>query len=74
MKQAGLCFLTSKLDYFKTAVSLASVGLRKPFSLLVSIIPHIIVLGAFGGFVLWNNGVVLGKSDLLYFTETECPN
>ncbi|KAJ5816229.1 Glycosyltransferase ALG10 [Penicillium robsamsonii] len=50
-------------DYFKTAISLATVGLRQPFSLLVSLIPHIIVLAAFGAFVLWNNGVVLGHKE-----------
>jgi hypothetical protein len=37
--------------YPKTAISLATVGLKKPFSLLVSLIPHIIVLAAFGAFV-----------------------
>ncbi|KAJ6136818.1 CAZyme family GT59 [Penicillium chrysogenum] len=50
-------------DYLKTAISLATVGLKKPFSLLVSLIPHIIVLAAFGAFVLWNNGVVLGHKE-----------
>ncbi|KAJ5780328.1 CAZyme family GT59 [Penicillium paradoxum] len=50
-------------DYFKTAVSLATIGLQKPFSLLVSLIPHIIVLAAFGAFVLWNDGVVLGHKE-----------
>ncbi|KAJ5968003.1 hypothetical protein N7501_004251 [Penicillium viridicatum] len=50
-------------DYLKTAISLATVGLRRPFSLLVSLIPHIIVLAAFGAFVLWNNGVVLGHKE-----------
>lgn len=50
------------VDYFKTAVSFAAVALRNPFSVVASIIPHIMVLGAFGAFVLWNNGVVLGKT------------
>ncbi|KAJ5970481.1 Glycosyltransferase ALG10 [Penicillium vulpinum] len=50
-------------DYLKTAVSLATVGLKQPFSLLVSLIPHMIVLGAFGAFVIWNNGVVLGHKE-----------
>jgi hypothetical protein len=36
-------------DYPKTAISLATVGLKKPFSLLVSLIPHIIVLAALYG-------------------------
>ncbi|KAF9252482.1 CAZyme family GT59 [Penicillium roqueforti] len=50
-------------DYLKTAVSLATVSLKQPFSLLVSVIPHIIVLAAFGAFVVWNNGVVLGHKE-----------
>ncbi|KAJ5465444.1 CAZyme family GT59 [Penicillium desertorum] len=50
-------------DYLKTAISLATVGLKQSFSLLVSLIPHIIVLAAFGAFVLWNNGVVLGHKE-----------
>lgn len=48
-------------DYIKTAISLAAVALRRPFSLLASLVPHLVVLGAFGAFVLWNNGVVLGQ-------------
>lgn len=63
--------LTQHLDYLKTAISLATVGLRRPFSLLVSLIPHIIVLAAFGAFVLWNNGVVLGKNDLCYYIKCD---
>lgn len=63
--------LTQHLDYLKTAISLATVGLRQPFSLLVSLIPHIVVLAAFGAFVLWNNGVVLGKSDLCYYIKCD---
>lgn len=48
-------------DYFKTAVSLATTGLANITPVLISVIPHITILAAFGGFVLWNNGVVLGK-------------
>lgn len=50
------------VDYFKTGASFAVVALRNPFSVVASIIPHIMILGAFGAFVLWNNGVVLGKT------------
>lgn len=53
--------LTSQSDYIKTAISLAAVALRRPFSLLAPLVPHLVVLGAFGAFVLWNNGVVLGQ-------------
>jgi alpha-1,2-glucosyltransferase len=55
--------LTRELDYVKTAISLATVGLKKPFPILASLVPHFIVLGAFGAFVLWNNGVVLGHKE-----------
>ncbi|KAJ5565741.1 Glycosyltransferase ALG10 [Penicillium sp. DV-2018c] len=50
-------------DYYKTAISYAAVGLRNPFAILVSLIPYLVVLGAFGAFVLWNNGVVLGHKE-----------
>lgn len=49
-------------DYVKTAISFASVALRNPFSVVASIFPHIMILAAFSAFVLWNNGVVLGKT------------
>ena len=49
------------LDYFKTSLSLFTTGLKNFFPILVSVIPHLIILAAFGGFVLWNGGVVLGK-------------
>jgi alpha-1,2-glucosyltransferase len=29
---------------------------------ILSVLPYLVILAAFGGFVLWNNGVVLGKS------------
>ncbi|KAJ5172699.1 Dol-P-Glc:Glc(2)Man(9)GlcNAc(2)-PP-Dol alpha-1-2-glucosyltransferase [Penicillium capsulatum] len=38
-------------------------SLRNPVSTVVSVIPHVIILGAFGTFVLWNNGVVLGHKE-----------
>lgn len=59
----GVCYgiLIKNIDYFKTAVSLFTTGLRNISPVLASVIPHITILAAFGGFVLWNNGVVLGK-------------
>lgn len=50
------------VDYFKASVSLATTALNNFPRVLVSIVPHILILVAFGGFILWNNGVVLGKS------------
>lgn len=42
-------------------MSIATTGVKNIFPLLASVVPHLIILGAFGGFVLWNNGVVMGK-------------
>lgn len=53
--------MSSDADYFKAAVSFAATSLKNPFSVVASVIPHIMILGAFGAFVSWNNGVVLGK-------------
>ncbi|KAI9934727.1 glucosyltransferase [Aspergillus wentii] len=50
-------------DYFKASVSLATTGLKNTFPILVSVIPYLTILAAFGGFVLWNNGVVLGHKE-----------
>ncbi|GIJ98613.1 glucosyltransferase [Aspergillus viridinutans] len=50
-------------DYIKTSISLASVGLRNLFPVIGSIVPYLVILAAFGGFVLWNNGVVLGHKE-----------
>ena len=45
-------------------MSLGTTGLRNISPVLVSVIPHVAILAAFGGFVVWNNGVVLGKSEI----------
>ncbi|KAJ5484012.1 Dol-P-Glc:Glc(2)Man(9)GlcNAc(2)-PP-Dol alpha-1-2-glucosyltransferase [Penicillium diatomitis] len=50
-------------DYFKTAVSFAAVAVRNPISTITSVLPHLIILGAFGVLVLWNGGVVLGHKE-----------
>lgn len=57
--------LTRESDYAKTAISLATIAVKKPFPLLASLVPHFLVLAAFGAFVVWNNGVVLGKNNFL---------
>jgi alpha-1,2-glucosyltransferase len=62
------------VDYFKTAISFALWGLKNPFSVVASILPHIIILGAFGVFVLWNNGVVLGELLLQTIGVSESSN
>ncbi|KAJ5925221.1 Dol-P-Glc:Glc(2)Man(9)GlcNAc(2)-PP-Dol alpha-1-2-glucosyltransferase [Penicillium verhagenii] len=53
----------SLADYFKTAISFGTAGLSNPISTVISITPHIIILGAFGAFVFWNDGVVLGHKE-----------
>lgn len=48
-------------DYLKTAISLAIGTAANLNAVLASLIPYVFFLTAFGGFVLWNGGVVLGK-------------
>ncbi|KAL4880432.1 tyrosyl-DNA phosphodiesterase-domain-containing protein [Aspergillus karnatakaensis] len=50
-------------DYFKTAISLCSVTLNNLESVITSLIPYLLILAAFGGFVLWNGSVVLGHKE-----------
>ena len=49
------------VDYVKTAVSLSIAALSSAPSVLLSVFPYVTILAAFGGFVLWNQGVVLGE-------------
>ncbi|OGM43164.1 hypothetical protein ABOM_008844 [Aspergillus bombycis] len=53
----------SLADYFKTAVSLCTAALGNLGQVVISSIPYVVILAAFGGFVLWNNGVVLGHKE-----------
>ncbi|KAL4807085.1 phospholipase D/nuclease [Aspergillus unguis] len=53
----------SLTDYFKTAISLCSVALNNLGSVIPSLIPYLLILAAFGGFVLWNGSVVLGHKE-----------
>ncbi|PWY84681.1 alpha-1,2 glucosyltransferase alg10 [Aspergillus sclerotioniger CBS 115572] len=50
-------------DYFKTAVSLVLVAVNNLGSVIGSALPYLIILAGFGGFVLWNDGVVLGHKE-----------
>lgn len=50
------------LDFFKTTVSLVITVLTNLPRVVLSVIPHLIILAAFGVFVWWNGSVVLGKS------------
>lgn len=48
------------LDYLKSALSIIIASLFLLQTVISSLIPQLIFLSAFGGFVLWNRGVVLG--------------
>ncbi|KAH8424597.1 dolichyl-P-Glc:Glc(2)Man(9)GlcNAc(2)-PP-dolichol alpha-1,2- glucosyltransferase [Aspergillus melleus] len=50
-------------DYFQTAFSLGIAVLRNLGRIIVAAIPYAIVLAAFGGFVVWNDGVALGHKE-----------
>ncbi|OCL03596.1 glycosyltransferase family 59 protein [Glonium stellatum] len=47
-------------DCFAVVISAALVALCKPLVVLRAVAPYIILLFAFGSFVAWNGGVVLG--------------
>ncbi|KAE8353959.1 phospholipase D/nuclease [Aspergillus coremiiformis] len=53
----------SLADYFKTALSICAAALGNVVQVFVSSTAYIVILAAFGGFVLWNNGVVLGHKE-----------
>ncbi|QKX60624.1 uncharacterized protein TRUGW13939_07770 [Talaromyces rugulosus] len=53
----------SFVDYFKTGLSLGCAALGQLPLVIASIIPHLLILAAFGGFVLWNGSVVLGHKE-----------
>ncbi|KAL8665675.1 MAG: hypothetical protein Q9168_007643 [Polycauliona sp. 1 TL-2023] len=50
-------------DYVKTALSIIIATVACSGSLLPHLKPYLILLGAFGYFVLWNEGVVLGDKE-----------
>lgn len=51
-----------ELDYPKSGLSIAIAGFSSLGTVLGSLVPHLFLLGAFGAFVIWNQGVVLGIS------------
>ncbi|KAL4818941.1 tyrosyl-DNA phosphodiesterase-domain-containing protein [Aspergillus spinulosporus] len=53
----------SLVDYFKTAASLCSVALNNLGSVITTLVPYLLILATFGGFVLWNGSVVLGHKE-----------
>lgn len=53
------------LDYVFTAVTIALAALGSPLVAIRAALPYVALIAAFGGFVMWNGGVVLG----LFFTQ-----
>ncbi|KAF2799070.1 glycosyltransferase family 59 protein [Melanomma pulvis-pyrius CBS 109.77] len=47
-------------DCILFSLSFVLAALRKPFSMLKAVIPYLVLLTLFVGFVAWNGGVVLG--------------
>ncbi|KAL4897891.1 tyrosyl-DNA phosphodiesterase-domain-containing protein [Aspergillus ambiguus] len=50
-------------DYFKAAISLAAAAFGNLGQVVRSLLVYLLILAAFGGFVLWNGGVVLGHKE-----------
>ncbi|KLJ13881.1 hypothetical protein EMPG_09228 [Blastomyces silverae] len=50
-------------DYLKTLVSLGVSTLAHIIPIIKALLPYLVFLGAFGLFVLWNGGVVLGHKE-----------
>lgn len=48
------------LDYLKSGLSIAIAASSSLGTVLGFLVPHLFLLGAFGAFVIWNQGVVLG--------------
>jgi len=49
------------LDVIVFVTSVVIAAIRKPLVVLKVVIPYIILLILFAGFVVWNGSVVLGK-------------
>ncbi|KAI5283271.1 glucosyltransferase [Ascosphaera aggregata] len=52
----------TKTDYFKFGLSVVVNGLLNIWPIIKATTPHLVVLAAFGVFVLWNGSIVLGRS------------
>ncbi|OAX85121.1 hypothetical protein ACJ72_00493 [Emergomyces africanus] len=50
-------------DYLKTLASLGISTLAHIIPIIAALLPYVLFLGAFGLFVLWNGGVVLGHKE-----------
>ncbi|KAI9732586.1 MAG: glucosyltransferase [Cirrosporium novae-zelandiae] len=51
------------LDYFSTSLSIGLVAIRKLMTILQAVTPYVVILAAFGTFVIWNGSVVLGHKE-----------
>ncbi|KAL8923030.1 MAG: hypothetical protein Q9208_004842 [Pyrenodesmia sp. 3 TL-2023] len=50
-------------DYFKVGLSLVVASAKESFQLFPHLKPYLSILGAFGFFLIWNDGVVLGDKE-----------
>lgn len=51
------------LDVILLVLSLVIATLQKPLVVIKVVLPYIVLLILFAGFVVWNGSVVLGKRD-----------
>ena len=64
--------LKVSIDYFKCALSLVLSMIVNTRRLIFPLLPYITILAAFGAFVLWNGGVVLGESSGVALVRNVC--
>ena len=56
-------------DYMLLLLTVGLAALERPLLVLRVVMPYVILLALFGGFVAWNGGVVLGMST----NKSRCP-
>lgn len=50
-------------DYLRVPLSLGLAAMRSWKLVLFAVTPYVLLVVTFGGFVVWNGGVVLGKEE-----------
>jgi alpha-1,2-glucosyltransferase len=54
------------IDFFWCAISIAVSAIANPIYFIKKVFPYLALLATFGGFVVWNGGVVLGGQLLVH--------